>query len=255
MAELIAALDVESGEKALRLASALKGTVGWLKIGLELFTARGPSAVRDLKRMGFNIFLDLKFYDIPNTVAAGARSAAALEADMLTVHCQGGGRMCQAALESAAKYSSGKLLIFGVTVLTSFADEDLPGLDAPAGAYAMKLADLAAQWGLPGVVCSGLEVEKIKSRNPALLCLCPGIRPQGFGGEDQRRVVSPGRAVQAGADYLVVGRPITQAPDPAKAAEAILEEMRNASGQDETKRVKKDSEIWPLQAQTTVKEA
>lgn len=231
MAELIAALDVENGEKALRLASALRGVVGWLKIGLELFTARGPSAVRDLKRLGFNIFLDLKFYDIPNTVAAGVRSAAALEADMLTVHCQGGGRMCEAALRSAAKYSGGRLLIFGVTVLTSFADGDLPGLNEPAQAYAMKLADLASQWGLPGVVCSGLEAEKIKSRNPDLLCLCPGIRPSGSGGEDQRRVVAPARAVQAGADYLVVGRPITQAADPAKAAESILEEMRNASRQ------------------------
>lgn len=229
MAELIAALDVESGEKALRLASSLKGAVSWLKIGLELFTARGPSIVRDLKRMGFNIFLDLKFYDIPNTVAAAARSAAALEADMLTAHCQGGRRMCEAALRSAAKYSGGRLQVFGVTVLTSFADGDLPGLDISAGAYAMELADLASQWGLPGVVCSGLEAEKIKSRNPGLLCLCPGIRPSGFGGEDQRRVVSPARAVQAGADYLVVGRPIAQAADPAKAAEAILEEMRGAA--------------------------
>ncbi len=227
MAELVIALDVENENKAVKLASSLKGIVNWFKVGLELFVAHGPSVVKNLKDMGFKVFLDLKFFDIPNTVANGVRSACSLDVDLLTVHCQGGERMCEAALKSGKEYSNGKLLIFGVTVLTSFAGGDLPGLKIPASHYSLELASLAAEWGLPGIVCSGLDVGEIKRLHPDLQCLCPGIRPVNYEKGDQRRVVTPAHAVSAGADFLVVGRPVIAADNPQKAAESILAEMNN----------------------------
>lgn len=226
MAELIVALDSGSRDKALSLASCLKGRAGWLKAGLELFTAAGPSIIQDLKELGFKVFLDLKFYDIPNTVAGAVRSARLSGADMLTVHCQGGKRMCEAALAETAE--NPELMIFGVTALTSLADGELPGLKIPAAQHARELADLAALWGLSGVVCSGREASEIRRAHPALKLLCPGIRPAGSGAGDQRRTVTPADAVRAGADYLVVGRPVTMAADPARSAEEILEEMEKA---------------------------
>lgn len=229
MPELIVALDVQTCDKALALASSLKDVVSWFKVGLELFVAHGPHVVRELKNMGRKIFLDLKFYDIPNTVAQGVRSACELEVDMLTIHCQGGRKMCEAALASAQEYSQEKLLVFGVTVLTSFSNGEMPGLKIPAAQYAFDLAGLAYQWKLPGIVCSGLEVERIKSLYPNMLCLCPGIRPQSSPAGDQRRTVTPAEAVKAGANYLVVGRPITQALDPVLAARTILKEMSMSS--------------------------
>lgn len=229
MAELIVALDVENLDMALSIARSLKGQVGWFKLGLELFVAHGPTAVRELKKLDCKIFLDLKFYDIPNTVANGVRSACGLNVDMLTIHCQGGRRMCEAALNAANEYGSTKPLIFGVSVLTSFADGDLPGLDISARQYALTLADLASRWSLPGLVCSGQEVGKIKPIHPEMLYLCPGIRPKSASQGDQRRVVSPAEAVRAGADFLVVGRPIIEAENPALAAKGILEEIEQAS--------------------------
>lgn len=228
MAELIVALDVETYDKALSLASSLRGLIRWFKVGLELFTAQGPSIVRELKSLNCKVFLDLKFYDIPNTVAGAVRSAASLNVDMLTIHCQGGQRMCHAALK-AAHDSPVKPLIFGVSVLTSFADGELPGLDISASSYALTLADLASQWALPGLVCSGEELGEIKSRHPDLLCLCPGIRPKNMNPGDQKRVITPATAVKRGADFLVVGRPIIQSPNPPLAAREILEEMQEAS--------------------------
>ena len=225
MAELIVALDQASGSKALRLVSSLHGLVNWFKVGLELFTAQGPEVIRQLKSQGANVFLDLKFYDIPNTVAAAVRSACHLEADILSLHCQGGRRMCEAALNAAQEASAKPPLLFGITALTSFADGEMPGIDIPTVQYAQQLGAMANAWGLPGIVCSGFEVSKIKSLFPELLCLCPGIRPKAFASGDQRRVVSPANAVREGADFLVVGRPICQAPDPAKAAAEILAEM------------------------------
>lgn len=229
MAELIVALDVKSADEAVSLAASLKGLVKWFKLGLELFVANGPTVVQRLKNLDCKIFLDLKFYDIPNTVANGIRSACHLEVDMLTIHCQGGQRMCEAALSAANEFGQEKPLIFGVSVLTSFAEGELPGLSIPASEYAQRLADLAYKWRLPGLVCSGQELGAIKARHPEMLYLCPGIRPGSANNGDQKRVVTPMAAVRDGADYLVVGRPIIQAENPPLAAAAILDEMEKAS--------------------------
>ncbi len=224
MAELIVALDVPTEGDALAMAARLGGIAGWLKIGMELFTACGPQLVRRLSDEGFRIFLDLKFYDIPNTVAGAVRSAVALNVDMLTIHCQGGERMCRAAMGTAAQ-AARPPLVFGVTVLTSMASGEMPGISLAAEDFALNLACMAAGWGLNGVVCSAREARRIKLQKPGLLCLCPGIRPGGEAGDDQRRTMTPAAAIANGADYLVVGRPILKAPDPAQAARTILAEI------------------------------
>ena len=231
MTELIVALDLPELGKALNMARGLRGVLGWCKVGLELYTLGGPRLVERLKEQGYHVFLDLKFYDIPHTVARAVTAAGVLGVDMLTLHCQGGKRMCQAALEArdgAADACSAPLL-FGVTALTSFGPGEMPGVNAQPGVFAQDLAAAAAAWGLDGVVCSGHEVRDIKAASPELACLCPGIRPAGAEAGDQRRTMRPTEAVEAGADYLVVGRPIVEAPSPAEAAAAILEEMRAAS--------------------------
>lgn len=231
MPELIVALDLPDREKAVSMARQLRGVLDWCKMGLELFTLGGPRLVERLKEQGFRVFLDLKFYDIPHTVARAVTAAGVLGVDMLTLHCQGGERMCRAALEArdrAADACSAPLL-FGVTALTSFGPGEMPGVSAQPGVFAQDLAACAARWGLDGVVCSGQEAREIKAASPALSCLCPGIRPSGADAGDQRRTMTPAEAVLAGADYLVVGRPIIEAADPAAAAAAIVEEMRAAS--------------------------
>ncbi len=225
---LILALDLPAEAQALSLAESVAGEISWCKVGLELFTLAGPALLKRLEALGFSLFLDLKFYDIPHTVARAVRAAASLGVDMLTLHCQGGERMCRAAAEAARACPSPPLLL-GVTVLTSMGDGELPGLNMPAGAFALRLARDAAAWGLDGVVCSAREARDIKALCPELACVCPGIRPAGSRADDQARVASPGAAVAAGADFLVVGRPISQAPCPARAARDILEEMNNAS--------------------------
>ena len=231
MPELIVALDLPDLGKALNIARQLRGDLEWCKVGLELFTLGGPRLLERLKEQGFHVFLDLKFYDIPHTVARAVAAAGVLGVDMLTLHCQGGRRMCQAALEArdTAVDACSAPLLFGVTVLTSFGPGEMPGVSAAPGVYAQDLAAAAAAWGLDGVVCSGREVRDIKAASPGLACLCPGIRPAGADTGDQRRTMTPAEAVEAGADYLVVGRPILEAPSPAEAAGAILEEMRAAS--------------------------
>lgn len=228
MAELVVALDFEKAEDAYKLAEKIQGVVPWVKVGLELFVAEGPHIVKKFKEMGFHVFLDLKLYDIPNTVKGAVLSALHSGADLLTVHLSGGRRMCEAALE-ISKSGGESMKIFGVSVLTSFDEGEVPG-------YGGKLADLveilargASEWGMHGIVCSGHEVEKIKSFAPKLKCLTPGIRlAEGSSGDDQRRVMTPYKAVSLGSDYLVVGRPITRAEDPRKAAEAITAEMKKA---------------------------
>lgn len=230
MPQLIVALDVPDREKALGIARELRGVLDWCKVGMELFTLGGPLLVERLKEQGFHVFLDLKFYDIPHTVARAVAAAASIGVDLLTLHCQGGERMCQAALEArdAVAAASSAPRLFGVTVLTSFGPGEMPGVTAAPGIFAHELASAAAAWGLDGVVCSGQEVRAIKASAPALRCLCPGIRPGGTDAGDQRRTMTPAEAVRAGADYLVVGRPILQADAPARAAAAILEEMQAA---------------------------
>ena len=217
MAQLIVALDYTNAKDALATAESLRGCPIWMKVGLELFTQEGPSVVRRLKDMGFKVMLDLKMFDIPNTVAGGVRSACRMGVDLITLHALGGERMIRAAA---------KPLLFAVTVLTSMAPGELPGYGENLSGLAADLAAGGQSWGLDGVVCSGHEVEAIKSRCPGLLCLTPGIRPaSGSAADDQRRVMTPAQAVRIGSDFLVVGRPITKAPVPAEAARAILDEM------------------------------
>lgn len=225
MPRLIVALDLPDVKKALAMAHQLRGVAPWVKVGLELFIAAGPEIISQLKKLGFSVFLDLKLYDIPNTVAGAVRSAKSLGCDMLTLHLQGGARMCEAAAEAAR---GSDLLLLGVTALTSFAPGEMPGIDMLPGEFAWNLAANAAGWHLHGVVCSGFEAKRIKEAFPGLLCVCPGIRPQALVNDDQRRAMTPGEAVVAGADYIVVGRPILQAADPALAAAGIMESMRKA---------------------------
>lgn len=243
-ARLIIALDTQDSAAALHLADALATGLGqgqeqrqtsgdslpWLKVGLELFVHAGPDMVRRLKDKGFHVFVDLKMYDIPNTVRGGILSAASAGADMITIHTQGGARMAMAAAEAAAesRATTGNTpLIMGVTVLTSMAEGELPTCQTPLADLIPQLAEDAHQWGLHGVVCSGHEVAAIKHRcGQNFLCLTPGIRPASGMADDQRRVMTPAEAVRAGSDFLVVGRPITRAADPVAAALAIREEMQ-----------------------------
>ena len=223
MANLVIALDYTDAVDALNMATQLQGHTPWMKVGLELFTREGPLVVKTLKRMGFHVMLDLKMFDIPNTVRGGLRAASWIGADLITVHLLGGERMCRAALEERESLEH-KPLIFGVTVLTSLEQGELP-VEADIRQLATNLAGNASAWGLDGVVCSGLEVAGIKAAHPKLRCLTPGIRPSGSESGDQRRVVTPAEAVAFGADFLVVGRPVTQAKDPVAAAKAIMDEI------------------------------
>ena len=229
-ATLMVALDFPAASPALRIARKVRGIVPWVKVGMELFSAQGPSVVHALKDLGFAVFLDLKLHDIPNTVLGAVRAAARLRADMLTLHITGGEHMVRAAV-AAANSCPHRPLLFGVTVLTSMAPGEFFGSRAQSAAaltnVAKKLAFHAQDWGMDGVVCSGHEVRKIRQAT-GLRCLTPGIRLNHTSQDDQCRIVSPAKAVRAGADYLVVGRPITAAPDPARAAEDILRDMHGA---------------------------
>lgn len=224
MAELILALDVAKPQKAMRLAGELSGIVGWVKVGLELFSRGGAGLVLGLAEQGFKIFLDLKFYDIPNTVSRAVAAVGEWNVGMLTVHCQGGEKMCRAALEAAQKFAAPPL-VFGVTALTSFGPGEMPGISAAPSDFAFSLAGKADQWGMDGVVCSGREVGAVKNAFPRLLALCPGIRPAGSSADDQKRSVTPATACREGADFLVVGRPILNAASPLEAALSIQAEI------------------------------
>lgn len=229
MAELVVALDFPDKAPALDMARLLRGAVPWAKVGLELFSVAGPGVVEDLKALGYRVFLDLKYFDIPNTVRGAVRAAARCGADMADLHVLGGRRMAEAALEGrdqgTAPGARGPLLL-GITVLTSMSDGDLP-LDYPGGAsaLALELARRGKGFRLDGVVCSGREAAGIKAAcGPDFLCLTPGIRPK-QAGDDQRRTVTPAEAVAAGADFLVAGRPVTAAADPRAAALALTADM------------------------------
>ncbi len=227
---LIVALDVPTLADARTLVEPLKGVCRWVKVGLELFCAAGPAAVEQMRSAGFNVFLDLKLHDIPNTVAGAVRSAAASGASMLTVHTMGGPAMLQAAQEAAASVANGPILL-GVTVLTSMDEFQLSavGIAGSPAAEVIRLAELARASGLGGLVCSPEEAAAVRQAlGPDMTLVTPGIRPQGASVGDQKRIATPAAALRAGADYLVVGRPITQAKDPAAAAEAILKEMAEA---------------------------
>ncbi len=237
MSELVIALDYPDASGAMDMAGKLAGVVPWVKVGLELFTAEGPPMVTDLKEMGFKVFLDLKFHDIPNTVKGAVRSATRLGADMVNIHAIGGRRMAEGALEGRDQGTApGQQppILLAVTVLTSVGKGDIPLENAPEpGDLALDLAVKAEQYGLSGVVCSALETERIKGRcGNDFYCLTPGIRPvdkgAAVGADDQRRVVTPAQAVRFGSDFLVVGRPVTGATDPKQAARLIMDEMLQA---------------------------
>jgi orotidine-5'-phosphate decarboxylase len=228
---LIVALDYPDARSALDLVDRLEGAARWFKIGLELYVAEGNSLVAELQRRGYSIFLDLKFHDIPNTVASAVRSVARLGAHMLTVHAAGGPAMLAAATEAAAESGAGPILL-AVTVLTSMDDGQLEatGIRASAAVQVEALAKMAYASGVQGFVCSAVEVANLRSQlGSKPLLVIPGIRPEGAATGDQKRVATPGAAIAAGASYLVVGRPITRAPDPGAAARSILAEMQAAS--------------------------
>lgn len=229
MASLVIALDYPDKAGALAMAKMLKGADVWMKVGLELFTAAGPGIIGELKDMGFNVFLDMKFFDIPNTVQGAVRSSVRHGVDMVNIHLMGGERMARAAvagLEEGAADSGVKPVLLGVTVLTSMSQEDLPkGMTATLEDTVINLASSGKDWGVHGVVCSGFEVEQIKAAcGNDFTCLTPGIRPVSLG-DDQRRAMTPAQAVAAGSDYLVVGRPVTGSDSPIDAAKEILEAM------------------------------
>lgn len=221
------ALDTTELDHARHLAAVVRASVGGLKLGLEFFNAHGPNGVRPFVEMGLPVFLDLKYHDIPNTVAGAARAAAGLGVSILNLHAQGGAAMMRAGLE-AAKSVSPSTRVIAVTMLTSLADEDLPslGLQPPVADQVVRLATLARQCGLDGVVCSAHEIVRLrKELGPDFLLVVPGIRPAGSALGDQRRVMGPAEARDAGASVLVIGRPITGAPDPAKAAHDIAQSL------------------------------
>lgn len=227
---LIIALDVSSAAEAQALVAKIGDSAHFYKVGLQLFTAAGPQVVRDLVQSGKKVFLDLKFHDIPNTVAGAVRSAAELRVSMLTVHAGGSSKMLSAAVE-AANQADSVPKILAVTMLTSLAPDDLPeiGISGEITAQVLRLAKVAKQAGCHGVVASPLEVSQIrKAVGQGILIVTPGIRPGGSAADDQARTATPSEALRAGATHLVVGRPITAAPNAADAAQAILKEMASA---------------------------
>lgn len=226
---LVLALDFPRAKEALTLAETLRGTVPWMKVGLELFTAEGPVVLRELKNMGFKVFLDLKFHDIPNTVMGAARSASLLGADLTTLHHAGGKRMATAALDGVrqgVEAGGEATMLFAITILTSTSPEEAGCTEEEIPAIVAEKAKEAMEWGLAGVVCSGREAAAVRGAcGPAFLCLCPGIRLEDGNADDQRRVMTPERAIRAGANFLVLGRPITKAPSPVEAAKHALRAM------------------------------
>ncbi len=234
---IILALDRGTAEEALALVGAVP-ELRWVKVGLELFTAAGPGVVRELRQQGLRVFLDLKFHDIPATMAGACRSAARLGAELITVHaCAGGEALAAAqaaAVEGAASEGLGAPTLLAVTVLTSWDPDRFQqelAISTPLAAYATQLAAMAAAAGLTGAVCSPWEVAGLRAAHPQPFSLVtPGIRPAGSAAADQKRVMTPAAAVAAGASQLVIGRPISRATDPAAAFAACCAELQGAPG-------------------------
>jgi orotidine-5'-phosphate decarboxylase len=226
---LAIALDFPDAHQALTLVDSLGDTCRWFKVGMELYYAAGNSFVQDLRDRGFDVFLDLKLHDIPNTVASAVRSATRAGASLLTVHASGGPAMLAAAAEAAATPGSPRLL--AVTVLTSMDANELisVGVSGTPAEQVLRLAKLAKSAGIDGMVCSAEEVGLLRAEIGAqTMLVVPGIRLAGGTAEDQRRVATPATAIAQGASMLVVGRPITRAADPAATAQAILKEIAQA---------------------------
>lgn len=233
---IIIALDVKDRDEAAKVVSALKDARTF-KIGLELFTAEGPALFKKLKVLRKDIFLDLKLHDIPNTVAGAARSAARHGVRMMTIHASGGremmARAVAAARETAEAEKRPRPLLLGVTILTSLkaAELDEVGMNADVAAQVLRLAGLAKAAGMDGVICSPQEIEIVRKEfGPELLVVTPGIRPAWAAAQDQKRIMTPAEAVAKGADYLVIGRPITGAPSPEGAFRRIVEEIGGPAG-------------------------
>jgi orotidine-5'-phosphate decarboxylase len=224
---LIVALDVSTAAAARNIVAAVGDSASTYKVGMQLFTAEGPAFVRELASSGRRVFLDLKFHDIPTTVGAAVREAAQLGVSMLTVHASGGGKMLRAAAE-AARAINPDLLVLAVTVLTSMDNTDLGmlGVRGSVNEHALRLTALALSNGYRGVVASAQECAALREEfGHDFVIVTPGVRPAGSGHDDQARVVTPAEAIAAGATYIVVGRPITQADDPAAEARAILGQL------------------------------
>ena len=222
---IIVALDTDSPDKALEVVSSLRGEVGLCKVGMELFPRGGPDVVRRIRAAGADVFLDLKFHDIPNTVAGAVQSAVALGARFVTVHASGG----RAMLAAAARAAEGtRTTVLAVTVLTSLDSGDLAeiGFSGTPADSVLRLAGLAAGVGIGGIVCSAQEVSAVRDRvGGSVVLVTPGVRLPEDAAGDQKRVVTPEEAVRRGADYLVVGRPITMARDPVAAARRFAAAM------------------------------
>jgi orotidine-5'-phosphate decarboxylase len=227
---LIVALDVRTADAALDLADHLQSQCQWFKVGLELFIAAGPSVVEKLVARGHSVFLDLKLHDIPNTVAGAVRTAAALGAQLLTIHAAGGPAMLAAAREASAELTNPPQLL-AVTMLTSVNASQAAAIGLPRTPedQVTLLAKMGIDAGMNGFVCSAQEVATLRAlTGPRGVLVTPGIRPSGADAGDQQRIATPTYSLQQGSSYIVVGRPITQAPDPALAAEAILLEIAEA---------------------------
>jgi orotidine-5'-phosphate decarboxylase len=224
---LIVALDVSTAAAARKIVAAVGDSALAYKVGMQLYTAEGPSIVRELVGAGRRVFLDLKYHDIPNTVGAAVCEAAQLGVSMLTVHASGGGKMLRAAVDAAHAIKA-DVLVLGVTVLTSLDDVDLGKIGLRGGVLdqVLRLAALALSNGCKGVVASALEAAALRKEfGRDFVIVTPGVRPAGSGPNDQARIVTPAEAIAAGASYIVVGRPITEAADPASEARAILGQM------------------------------
>ena len=222
------ALDTTDTAEACMLAEKLQGRVGGIKLGKEFFTANGPQGVREVSALGAPVFLDLKFHDIPNTVAGAVRAALPLNPFMLNLHASGGAAMIAAAAKAADEGEGSRPMMLAVTVLTSLGDGDVNamGVTGTAREQVVRLAKMAQANGMDGVVCSAHEVMTLRGAcGKNFKLIVPGIRPSWSSTDDQKRVVTPAEAVAMGADYLVIGRPITKAADPIEAVERITEEL------------------------------
>ncbi|MDB1135770.1 orotidine-5'-phosphate decarboxylase [Candidatus Anaplasma sp. TIGMIC] len=217
---LICALDTADINRAVMLAKAVAGKVAMVKLGLEFFTAHGISGVQKIIDLGLKIFLDLKLHDIPNTVVGALNAVKSLDIEMLTIHISGGRGMIQASVDAL---QDSQVIPVGVTVLTSIDDNDMRdcGIDKPVADHVMRLVDLAVESGLPAIVCSAHEVPVIRRKYPSIRLVVPGIRVA-EATNDQKRVDTPKAALLKGADYLVIGRAITQSTNPSDAVDAIL---------------------------------
>jgi len=227
--KLIVALDFDNLETALELVDKVGSSVEWYKVGKQLFTLYGPQTVKALKERGKKVFLDLKFHDIPNTVAQAVRSALTIGADMTNVHASGSEAMLTAA-GKMAKEVNPEAILTAVTVLTSMNQNELDriGLEVTPEEQVVRLAKLTKECGVPGVVCSALEIAPLrKACGEDFVLVVPGIRPAGSSADDQKRIMTPTQAAEAGADYIVVGRPVTKAENPSAAADAITAELES----------------------------